>query len=78
MATRVKLMKFIQEMRGFTDIGRRHLPAKPSTLFLMQLRAHLTETSQSRCRLSVTADLRDIQNIPHPVKITHLNGDPAE
>ena len=77
MATKVKLMKFIQEVRGFTEIGRRQPPAKPSTLFLMQLRAHLTETSQSKRRLRVTVDLSDSQNIPHPVKITHLNGEPV-
>jgi hypothetical protein len=27
--------------------------------------------------LSVTIDPQDTQNIPHPVKITHLNGEPV-
>jgi hypothetical protein len=77
MATKVKLMKFIQEVRGFTEISRRNPPARPSTLFLMQLRAHLAETSQSKHRLSVSIDLKDSQNIPHPVKITHLSEEPV-
>jgi hypothetical protein len=77
MATKVKLMKLLQEVRGFAEIGRRHPPVKPSTLFLMQLRSHLAETSQSRHRLTITIDLKDSHNIPHPVKITHLNDEPA-
>ena len=72
MATKVKLMKFLQEMRGFTELGRRQFASKPSPLYLLQLRSHLNETSRSRRRLIVTVDLRDTENIPHPVKITHL------
>ena len=72
MATKVKLMKFLQEMRGFSEMSRLHPAPKPSALFLMQLRAHMRETSQSRRRLVISIDLKDTPDIPNPVKITHV------
>jgi hypothetical protein len=72
MATKVKLMKFLQEMRGFTEFGRRHFSPRPSPLYLLQLRSHLSETSRSRRRLIISVDPKDSDNIPHPVKINYL------
>jgi hypothetical protein len=72
MATKVKLMKFLQEVRGLSEMTRRHLTPKPSALFLMQLRYHMTEASQTKRRLSIAIDMKDTA-FPHPVKITYLN-----
>ena len=72
MATRIKLMKLLQEMRGFSELGRRPSAPRPSSLYLLQLRSHMSETSRSKRRLIVTVDLRDTQNIPHPVKINYV------
>lgn len=72
MATKIKLMKLLQEMRGFSEMGRRPSAHRPSTLYLLQLRSHLTETSRSKRRLIVAVDLRDTLNIPHPVKINYI------
>ena len=72
MATKVKLMKFLQEVRGFTEFGRLHFNPRPSPLYLLQLRSHLNETSRSRRRLIVSIDLKDSATLPHPVKINHV------
>lgn len=73
MATKIKLMKLLQEMRGFSELGRRFTAPRPSSLYLLQLRSHLVETSKSKRRLIVTVDLKDTVNIPHPVKINHIS-----
>lgn len=75
MATKVKMMKFLQEIRGLTELGRRYPAPKPSPLFLLQLRSHVAETSHSKHRLVITVDLKDNPDIPHPVKINHVRQD---
>jgi len=71
MATKIKLMKLLQEMRGFAEFGRRHFAPRPSALYLIQLRSHVAETSRTKRRLVISVDLKDHPDIPHPVKITH-------
>jgi hypothetical protein len=72
MATKVKLMKFLQEIRGLTEMRRRHPATKPSALYLMQLRSHVAEASHARRKLIVTIDLKDCATLPHPVKIKYV------
>ena len=71
MATKVKLMKLLQEMRGFSELGRR-FPAPSSPLYLLQLRSHLAETTHAKRRLIITVDLKDMSALPHPVQINHV------
>ena len=81
MATKVKLLKLLQEMRGFAEFGRRHPAPRPSSpLYLLQLRSHVSETSRTRLRLIVNVDPADSEttNIPFPVKITHVQPDAAK
>jgi len=75
MATKDKLMKFLQEVRGLAEINRRHPSPKPSPLFLMQLRSHLNSSSRPRYRLSISMDHGESAHFPHPVKISHLTTD---
>ena len=72
MATRIKLMKLLQEMHAFAEMGRRRPSAKPAPLFLLQLRSHMAETSRARRRLVVRVDLTDSLDLPHPVRISHI------
>jgi hypothetical protein len=72
MATKIKLMKMLQEMHAFAEIGRTNPAPKPSPLYLMQLRSHLLQTSRPRRRLAIRVDLRDSLDLPDPVKITHV------
>ena len=77
MATKINLMKLLQEMNAFAELGHRHPTPRPSPLFLVQLRTHLAETSRSRRRLVVSVDLKDSLDIPHPVTINHIKPDSA-
>ena len=75
MATKEKIMRLLQEMRGLADITRRHPAPKPSPLFLMQLRSHLTNTNRPRHRLVIGGNISEAAHFPIPVKITHLTAD---
>ncbi len=78
MATKVKLMKLLQEMRGLNELSRRVPGHTSSPLYLLQLRSHLAETTQSKRRLIITVDLKDAVTIPHPVRINHIQPASAE
>jgi hypothetical protein len=76
MATKIKLMKMLQEMHGFAEMGCRCPASRLSPLYLLQLRSHVTETSRPRRhRLAIRIDLQDSLDMPHPVKITHITPD---
>ena len=72
MAARMKLMKLMQEFRGFADITNRHPQPKQPGLFLMQLRSHLLQTTSARRKRSITIEMLEQPDIPHPVQIQHL------
>ena len=75
MATKIKLMKLLQEMHAFAEIGKRHPMPKSSPLFLLQLRSHMAETSRPKRRLIVSMDLKESLDLPHPVRITYVKPD---
>jgi hypothetical protein len=68
-------MKLLQEIHAFSEFGRRHPTPKSSPLFLVQLRSHMVETSRPRRRLLVSIDLKDSLDLPHPVRINHVEPD---
>lgn len=71
MATKDKLMRLLQEVRGLAELTRPHAAMRePSPLFLIQMRSHLAETSRPKRRLIVNVD--ELAEFPLPVKITHL------
>jgi hypothetical protein len=72
MATKVNLMKFLQEMRGFGEFGKRHPAPRRSPLYLLQLRSHVAETSGGKRRLIIATDPKDFWTLPHPVKINFI------
>lgn len=72
MATKVRLMKMLQEMRGFSEIARRYPSPKAPALYAIQLRSHVHESSHPRRKITIAVDLKDGPAIPAPVKITHL------
>ena len=75
MATKDKLMRLLQEVRGLADINRRHPAPKSSPLFLLQLRSYLTNANRPRHRLFIGGDISEAAHFPTPVKITHLTTD---
>jgi hypothetical protein len=77
MATKIKMLKLLQEIRGFAQITNRRPHPKPPGIFLMQLRSHVLQATSARRRLVIPIDLQEPPDIPHPVKITHLTTDPV-
>ena len=70
MATRVKMLKLLQEVRGHTDFtNRRPLPKRPEALFV-PVRPGFGKGGTKR---SLRIDIQDPPDIPHPVKIIFLN-----
>ena len=74
MATKIKMLKFLQERTAFTELTRRPA-AKPSALYLIQLREHMLQTSIPKRRLIVRIDPKYNPSIPHPVQILHVKPD---
>jgi len=79
MATKIRIMKLLQEIRGFAQVTNRRPQPKQPGLFLVQLRSHVAHTTSARRKLVIPVNLQELPDIPHPVKITHLkvNGDQA-
>jgi len=69
MATKVNLMKLLQEIRGLDQIGRRPFPSRPPALGWLHLRLHTTTTALQRRRGLLSIHFKDPYELPHPVKI---------
>jgi hypothetical protein len=78
MATKVKIMKMLQEIRGFAQITNRRPPPKSPGLFLIQLRSHVSRTPLQRQKQIIPILLQDPPDIPHPVKITYVKVNPLQ
>ena len=76
MAGKMKMMKLLEEIRGFAEFTNRRPQARPVGLFLVQMRSHLTHTTVSNPRRNIAITGPAPSDLPHPVKITHLK--PAE
>jgi hypothetical protein len=77
MAAKVRMLKLLQEIRGFAEIVNRHPPPRSPALLLTQNRPHVLQPALPRRRLSVTRVELDSPDIPHPVKINHVRRTPA-
>ena len=72
MATKVRIMKLLQEIRGMAQITSRRPPSKQPGLFMVQLRSHVTKATGTRRRIIIPIDLKDPIDIPDPVRIIHV------
>ncbi len=73
MATKMKMLKLLQEIRGFSEMTRVHPAPKPSALYLVQLRNRMADAHRpTKRRLAIRIDLKDVATLPSPVKITYL------
>ena len=72
MATRIKILKLMQEIHGFARITHRRPQPRPPGLFLMQLRSHGTPPVLPKRKLHIAIQMQELPDLPHPVKITHL------
>ena len=72
MATRMKMLKLLQEMRGLSDLSRLHAAPKAPALFLMEFRTRMAEAHRPKRRMIIPVQMADTYDFPDPVKITFL------
>ena len=72
MAAKVKIMKLLQEMRGFSFVMNRSPQPRTPGLFLVQMRSHLLHASLPKLKRTISIDMQAPVDLPHPVKIKHL------
>jgi hypothetical protein len=77
MATKVRIMKMLQEIRGLAQITSRRPPSKMPGLLLIQMRPNGPRTITQRKKTIIKVDVQEPLDIPNPVKITHLKTHPA-
>jgi len=77
MASKIRMLKLLQELRGFAEIGKRRPPPRLPGVLLMQMRSRLIQATLPRRRLSVEMHVNHHLDIPHPVKINHVKQPPA-
>jgi hypothetical protein len=76
MATRINILKLMQEIHGFARVTHRRPQPRPPGLFLMQIRAHGLPTTLPKRKLNIAVQMQEPSDLPHPVKINHLNESP--
>jgi hypothetical protein len=77
MAAKINMLKLLQEMHGFADMAQRHAQPKPASLVLMQIRSKFSHTRLPSTRRSIAIDVKDLADVPHPVRITYLGTPPT-
>lgn len=77
MAAKIRMLKLLQEIRGFAEITKRRPTPRMPGLILMQMRSQVIQASLPKRKLSVQTDAQSHPDIPHPVKINHVRRGPA-
>ena len=69
MATKMRVMKLLQEIRGLAQVTQRRPHNRAPGLFLLQLRSHVNQATSRRQRLVIPVQMHEPPDIPNPVKI---------
>ena len=77
MAAKVRIMKLLQEMRGFAEVTNRLPQPRQPGLFLLKLRTHFGQSALPSRKRVITIEVQDRADIPDPVKITHVQESPV-
>jgi hypothetical protein len=73
MATRINIMKLVQEIEGMAQITNRRLQPRGPGPLMLQFRSPGVRAASARARhYFIRVDFREPQDIPHRVRITHL------
>jgi hypothetical protein len=72
MAAKLMMLKLLQELHGFAEVTNRRPPPRSVGLALMQLRSHMAPTRLPPRRRTITIEVKELAETPHPVRITHL------
>ena len=76
MAAKVRMLKLLQEIRGFAEIVNRCPPPRSPGVLVAQMRPHVIQAAIPRRSLRVTMVERDSADSPRPVKINYVKQTP--
>ncbi len=77
MAAKIKMLKLLQEIRGFAEMSRRRPPPRLPALMLSQMRSHVVQATLTKRRLNVRTSVNDRAAVSRPVRIVHVKHGPA-
>ena len=72
MATRVNMLKLLQEVSGHANFTHRRLQARSSGVLMLPLRAFRSRAAGETKKKILTIMIQDPPDIPAPVAIRHL------
>jgi hypothetical protein len=72
MATRINMLKLLQEVRSLTQFGTRQGETRPAGPLLLQFREARLRRTAARRRRVIRIDMQEPPDIPKPVQITYL------
>ena len=72
MATRMNMLKLLQEVRGFAQFPSLPAESGPTGPLLLQFRGPRSRKSSARRKKFIRVDMQEPTDIPHPVQITYL------
>jgi hypothetical protein len=72
MATRMNMLKLLQEVSGFADFTLRRRPNRQPGALLLPLRWRTLRGAKEARKRIIRIDMRDLPDIPHPVAIRHV------
>jgi hypothetical protein len=73
MASKVHLMKFLQEVRGYDLVTNRRPPPRLGATFSLHMRSRTAEANLPvRRKLAISVHPADVSNTPEPVKIVQI------
>ena len=72
MATRINMMKLLQEIQGMAQVTNRR-PFRTTAALALQIRHPLQRNSRVRQRRIIRISMQNPPDIPNPVKIKHLS-----
>ena len=75
MATKMKILTFLQAMRGYAQVSNRIPAPRPSVLYLMKLRGKKPQPNVPKRRLAIAVESSGGVNVPLPIKINHVKSE---
>ena len=76
MATRMNMMKLLQEARGLAELNHRGPYSRPPGPLMLQLRPTNRKPLPPKRKRALRIDMQDPPDIPQPVRITFRNANP--
>ncbi len=71
MATRMNMLKLLQEVRGFAQFTRHAIEPRPSGPLLLGYRGSLRRKRVGPQKQFLKIEMQEPTDIPHPVPIVH-------